>query len=376
MIKGNGGTGFYLGNMNGYTPSAALYHTGVTPSTSNYAFAATTTSTNLNASSTVNISVANANVVQFDATRSYFITTLGANTDNTIDIGQSGAYRFRTGYFGTSVDITSGITTGNALNIASSTATSGNLALITSTSTAAASNTLNGLKISMSGANGTASQTVTGQTISVTNTGTTGVNVGLSVTATGAATNYALIVPAGQVGIGISTPTSSALHVVGLDNTYTLRVTGGTTTGQSYGLLLNSGTNSSDVSAVFYNKAVTNANLYIRGDGNVGFSTTSPNSTTHINGSFALAYRAITALRTLDATDYTINCTANSFTVTLPLSTSITGRIYNIKNTGTGTITIATTSGELVDNYASGTLTLPQWTNLKVQSSGGGWIIL
>ena len=51
-------------------------------------------------------------------------------------------------------------------------------------------------------------------------------------------------------------------------------------------------------------------------------------------GAVNFPYRAITALTTLDNTDYTIDCTANSFTVTLPTAVGITGRIYNIKNSG------------------------------------------
>ena len=96
-------------------------------------------------------------------------------------------------------------TTGTGLDLTSSTVTSGNLMKLTMTGTAAASNTKTGLTITSSGANGTASQTVTGQTISVTNTGTTNTNVGLNVTASGATNNYAALFT-GSVGIGTSTP--------------------------------------------------------------------------------------------------------------------------------------------------------------------------
>jgi len=114
------------------------------------------------------------------------------------------------------------LTTGNAFDVRSSSATSGNLAAIVSTSTAAASNTLNGLKVDMSGANVTASQTVTGQTISVTNTGTTNTNVGASFSASGATNNYGLLVPSGNVGIGVNP--SSQLHLNGYNSSfYTLR---------------------------------------------------------------------------------------------------------------------------------------------------------
>jgi hypothetical protein len=88
----------------------------------------------------------------------------------------------------------------------------------------------------------------------------------------------------------------------------------------------------------------------------------------------SLAYRAITALRTLDATDYQIDCTANSFTVTLPTAASITGRVYSVKNSGTGTITVATTSSQTIDGAT--TAILAQYDNLMVMSNGANWIII
>jgi hypothetical protein len=109
--------------------------------------------------------------------------------------------------------------------------------------------------------------------------------------------------------------------------------------------------------------------------GNVGIGTASPNSTTHINGSFATAYVAKTATYTATAADYTIDCTANTFTVTLPTAVGITGRIYVIKNTGTGVITVDGNSTETIDGQL--TQTLNQWNTLKIQSNGSsGWIII
>jgi hypothetical protein len=87
---------------------------------------------------------------------------------------------------------------------------------------------------------------------------------------------------------------------------------------------------------------------------------------------FVRPYRAITALRTLDGTDYVVNVTANSFTVTLPTAVGVTGRVYIIKNSGAGTTTIATTSAQTIDGSAPGTLTTGQM--LRVQSTGAGWI--
>ena len=93
-----------------------------------------------------------------------------------------------------------------------------------------------------------------------------------------------------------------------------------------------------------------------------------------VTGAMANAYRAITALRTLDSTDYTVDCTANSFAVTLPTAVGIQGRIYNIKNTGTGTITVNTTSSQTIDGETSQTLN--QGDSMLVQSTNSNWIII
>lgn len=89
-----------------------------------------------------------------------------------------------------------------------------------------------------------------------------------------------------------------------------------------------------------------------------GIGTASPTSTLHTLGSFAGAYRQISALRTLDITDYAIECTANSFTVTLPSASGITGRMYMLLNSGAGTITfngLSLTAGQAATVISNGT---------------------
>lgn len=85
-------------------------------------------------------------------------------------------------------------------------------------------------------------------------------------------------------------------------------------------------------------------------------------------------YRAITALRTLDGSDELVDCTANTFTVTLPTAVGFT-RQYTVKNSGTGVITLATTSSQTIDTAASGTLTLNQFDSIQLRSNGSNWII-
>jgi len=107
------------------------------------------------------------------------------------------------------------LTTGTGVNFSSSSVTSGSVVNIASTSTAAASSTLKGLNIAISGANGTTAQTVTGASISVTNTNaTSGTNIALTLTASGATTaNTALNVTAGSIN-PIASSSASAPSVL------------------------------------------------------------------------------------------------------------------------------------------------------------------
>lgn len=99
------------------------------------------------------------------------------------------------------------------------------------------------------------------------------------------------------------------------------------------------------------------------------FGQLQPNATDIAN-----PYTAVSANYAVLATDYQIECTANSFTVTLPTAVGVVGKIYSIKNSGTGTITVATTASQTID----GSLTQPltQYDNLVVMSNGSAWIIL
>jgi hypothetical protein len=98
------------------------------------------------------------------------------------------------------------------------------------------------------------------------------------------------------------------------------------------------------------------SNLLQAQTGNVGVGTTTPGSKLTVNGSFAAAFRTVTA--TTFATEendhyITWNGTAAG-TVTLPASTSgtdRTGRLYYIKNTSAlYTLTIDGAGSEMIDN--------------------------
>jgi len=84
-------------------------------------------------------------------------------------------------------------------------------------------------------------------------------------------------------------------------------------------------------------------------------------------------YTEKTATYTITLFDDIINCTANTFTATLPTAVG-TGKIYTIKNTGAGTITLDGDGSETIDG--STTQSLSQWDTVKVKSDGSNWIIL
>lgn len=112
------------------------------------------------------------------------------------------------------------------------------------------------------------------------------------------------------------------------------------------------------------------------------FFPTDNGSTLQVKGSLSTGYVAKTATYTATASDHTINCTANTFTVTLPTAASIAGREYTIVNSGSGTITIATTSSQTFTNIDATptTLTLAPVgagaiVSYTVVSNGANWIV-
>jgi hypothetical protein len=77
---------------------------------------------------------------------------------------------------------------------------------------------------------------------------------------------------------------SITLQTNGADNNWTSAITGANTTSQSYGLIIQAGTNSTDAALRIRNRANTLDWLFVRGDGNVGINTTTPSNTLDVNG--------------------------------------------------------------------------------------------
>lgn len=101
-------------------------------------------------------------------------------------------------------------------------------------------------------------------------------------------------------------------------------------------------------------------------------------STLQVNGSFAASYVAKTADYAITENDYTVDCIANSFTVTLPSAEGITGRMYIIINSGSGIIKVVTTGRQTIGNSekAPQEQSVMPGQTLRVQSTGAKWRVL
>jgi len=128
--------------------------------------------------------------------------------------------------------------------------------------------------------------------------------------------------------------------------------------------------------ASFFNESSGTGTMSVPTIYHPGTSVTQWKNNTAIRGSLHLVYLALTSARTLDATDYLVNCTSGTFAVTLPTAVGYPGKIYNIKNSGTGVITPLTTSSQTIDGNmtTNGTLALNQYDEIEIMSNGANWI--
>lgn len=86
------------------------------------------------------------------------------------------------------------------------------------------------------------------------------------------------------------------------------------------------------------------------------------------------AYAYKTANYTAASNDYTIDC-SGTFDVSLPTAAGIAGKIYNIKNSGAGVITVNPNGAETIDGGLTAVLSTT-YESITIQSTGTNWIII
>lgn len=91
-------------------------------------------------------------------------------------------------------------------------------------------------------------------------------------------------------------------------------------------------------------------------------------------GGFTPTYTGISATYTVSSTDYVVDCTANTFTVTLLSASGIQGQEFEIKNSGSGIITVDANGSETIDGFL--TQVLVRYDAMKIMSTGSNWIII
>ena len=92
-------------------------------------------------------------------------------------------------------------------------------------------------------------------------------------------------------------------------------------------------------------------------------------------GGISLPYSAKTGAYTVTANDYVIHATTGTFTVTLPTAAGIAGKIYIIKNTGSGTVTVDGAGSETLDGVTTIRL-LTGNSCITIQSNGTNWVVI
>ncbi len=100
--------------------------------------------------------------------------------------------------------------------------------------------------------------------------------------------------------------------------------------------------------------------------------TTGVVTVSKMSGGAKFNYVAKTATYTAAATDYFIDCTANTWTLSLPTAVGIAGQVYVIKNSGTGTITVDPASTQTIDGDSTFILAV-QYESISIISDGANW---
>jgi len=123
-------------------------------------------------------------------------------------------------------------------------------------------------------------------------------------------------------------------------------------------------------------------NASVIGDGWLNVNSNTNNGVDKLNvvGSASMtgmkqAYLARTTAYNATTSDYLIDCTTGTFTITLFAASGNAGRILIIKNSGTGTITVDGNGAETIDGATTQTLST-QWSRITIMCDGTNWKII
>ena len=94
-----------------------------------------------------------------------------------------------------------------------------------------------------------------------------------------------------------------------------------------------------------------------------------------LGAALKVKYMTISGAYAVKATDCVIDCTANTFTVTLPSAAGLQGQVFTVKNSGTGVITVTAAAGEFIDGAATQVIAV-QYQSLNVISTNTGWSVI
>lgn len=83
-------------------------------------------------------------------------------------------------------------------------------------------------------------------------------------------------------------------------------------------------------------------------------------------------YVAVSSAYLVNPLDDIIDCVSGTFTVSLPTAAGRAGRVYTVKNSGAGTITVDAFGAQVIDGQLS--VVLAQYAVVTVCSSGSDWI--
>ena len=196
---------------------------------------------------------------------------------------------------------------------------------------------------------------------------------------------------------GITTATTRTITMVDRDITLDNITT--STTSNITGLIKSDGTNIAQAVAgtdyvtptgteTLTNKTLSDSTTYIVDNSDVskkiqfevsGLTTSTTRTITVPDKDITLADKnlvvtSISSLYTAGADDNVILCDG-TFTVTLPTAVGITGKEYNIKNIGSGTVTIDGDGSETIDEATTLDITV-QYDSKRVVSDGSNWFII